>query len=128
MKNLKPFAISLVLVFTTSYLCRGQDLVGPSLQVRHLIDPINLSLDNHYVFSDKAQPISKLLQSQAKKKAYASVSTDPYKLGKQIQADIYKIHRDPPMLVDYNPGFAARSQDNAKPRDEEMLHSGTVII
>ena len=123
MKNPKYFTLSLLFIFSIPYLCRAQEIPGSSIQVSRLIDSINSSLDNNYVFPDKAQIISKFLQSQAEKKAYASFSKDPQKLAKQIQADIYKILLDPHMLVDFNPAFAARSQGNAKPTDEEMMQS-----
>lgn len=123
MKNLKSFTISLVLVFSISYLCRGQENLKPSIDVRHLIDTVNLRLKNNYVFPEKADLIAKFLKSQVKKKTYALLSKDPRKLAEQIQADIYNVHRDPHMFVNYDPSFAERNKDAAKPNDEEMLEN-----
>ena len=109
----------------TSYLCNGQAASTPAVKVDHLIKSINVSLDNHYVFPDKAQEIIKSLQALAKKKAYTSFSKDPHKLAKQIQADIYKIHRDPHMLVEYNPGLTVRLQGKIEPTEEEIRQSKT---
>ena len=123
MKNPKSFTLSLLLIFSITYLCSGQNTLKPSVKVSQLIDSINLSLDNNYVFPDKAQRISKFLQSQSKKKAYATLTKDPHKLAIEIQADIYKIHRDPHLLVEYNPEFAARSQGKIEPSEEEISQS-----
>ncbi|GGK79549.1 interphotoreceptor retinoid-binding protein [Rufibacter glacialis] len=110
-------------MFCTSYLCNGQASNTQSVKVDRLIKSINLSLDNHYVFPDKAQKIIKFLQIQTKNKAYSSFSNDPHKLAKQIQADIYKIHRDPHMLVEFNPGLTDRLQGKIEPTEEEIMQS-----
>lgn len=123
MKNQKSFTFSLLLIFSIPSLCSGQNAHKPSIQISKLIDSINLSLDNNYIFPEKAQLISKFLQSQAKKKAYTLFTKDPQKLVKQIQADIYKIHRDPHMVIEYNPEFAAHGAGKVTPSEEEITES-----
>lgn len=123
MKNLKSIILGLVLMFSTSYLCSGQDNLKPSIQILHLINSINLSLEDNYIIPDKAQLIKKTLLSQLKKEAYNFLTTEPQKLAKKIQADIYNIHRDPHMQLDYNPDWPGHSQVNYKPSEEEIIQS-----
>jgi retinol-binding protein 3 len=125
MKDSKPHYLCLLLLFCTSYLCNGQATNNTAVKVDRLIESINLSLDNHYVFPNKAQAIIKFLQTQTKKKAYKSLSKDPRKLAKQIQADIYKIHHDPHLFVEYNPSLSARNQGKIEPSEEEIRQSKT---
>jgi len=119
MNNLRSFTISLALIFSTSYLCSGQDNLKQSIDVRRLIDTVNVRLKDNYVFPEKSELIAKLLKSQLKKKTYASLSNDPQKLSAQIQADIYSIHRDPHMRIDFNPGWWGHKQGQAEPSEEE---------
>jgi hypothetical protein len=121
MKNLKSIIMSLVLVFLISYLCSGQDNLKPAIEARQLIDSINLSLKNNYVFPEKAHLIAKLLKAQVKKKAYASFSKDPKKLANQIQTDIYKAHRDPHMFVEYDPAWPGHRPGYSGPSEEETI-------
>ena len=120
-KNLKSIAISLALVFSISYLCSGQDNLKPSIEASQLIDSINLSLKNNYVFPEKANLIAKHLKAQVKMKAYSSFSKDPKKLATQIQTDIYKVHRDPHMVVDYDPAWPGHRQGYTGPSEEETI-------
>ena len=113
--------LSLFLTLLIPYLCGGQNNEKTFINVNQLIDSINLSLYNNYVFLDKAQLISKYLRSQVKSEAYGSISNDPHKLAIQIQADIYKTHRDPHMVVEYNPGWSGHSQVYTGPSEEEMI-------
>lgn len=122
MKNLKFLTVNLLLVIST-HMCQAQEVFKTSIKVRQLIDSINISLENHYIFPDKARMVSQFLQAQAKKNAYNSFSTDPQKLAKQIQADIYKVHRDPHLEVDYNPEFAGQNGGKIEPSEDEMLQS-----
>lgn len=120
MKNSKAYFVSLFLLFYASYLCHGQAINKPAVKSDHLIKSINLSLDNHYVFPDKAQAIIKFLQAQERKKAYTSYTNDPLKLAKRIQADIYQIHRDPHLFIEYNPNLSGRIQGKVEPSEEEI--------
>ncbi|ARS35448.1 S41 family peptidase [Pontibacter actiniarum] len=123
MKNATSYFLCLLLLFCTSYLCNGQTTSKPAVKVDHLIESISASLDKHYVFPGKAQAIIAFLQTQTKKKAYSSSSKDPQKLAKQIQADIYKIHRDPHLLVEYNPNLSGQIQGKVVPSEEEIRRS-----
>ncbi|NEM97766.1 S41 family peptidase [Pontibacter burrus] len=123
MKNPTSYFLCLLLLFGKTYLCNGQATTNQAIKVDRLIESINLSLEKHYVFPEKAQAITKFLQTQTKKKAYTSVSKDPQKLAKQIQADIYKIHRDPHMVVEYNPNLSGRIQGKVEPSEEEILQT-----
>ena len=102
-------------------LASGQTSRKAVIQVSHLIDSIDHRLKTHYVFPDKATRIARLLSSQAKKNAYAAFASEPEKLAVQIQGDIYKAHRDPHMVVEYNPDFARRSLRSAEQSEEEAL-------
>ena len=121
MKNLKSITMSLVLVFSISYLCSGQDNLKPSIEASQLIDSINLSLKNNYVFPEKAHHIAKHLKAQVKMKAYASFLKDPKKLAIQIQTDIYKAHRDPHMVVEYDPAWPGHRPGYTGPSEEETI-------
>ncbi len=103
------------------YLSNGQDNKNVTVNIDQLVDSINLNLNNNYIFQDKALNISKFLKAQANEKAYASFSEDPHKLSIQIQADIYKIHRDPHMTVEYNPGWSGHRQGYTGPSDDEII-------
>lgn len=63
--------------------------------------------------------IAKHLRSQAKKGAYNSFSADLQKLAGQIQSDIYSIHRDPHMFVDYSSDWPGHKQGYTGPSEEE---------
>lgn len=121
MKNLKSITMSLVLVFSISFLCSGQDNLKPSIEASQLIDSINLSLKNNYVFPEKAHHIAKHLKAQVKMKAYASFLKDPKKLAIQIQTDIYKAHRDPHMVVEYDPAWPGHRPGYTGPSEEETI-------
>jgi hypothetical protein len=120
MKKIKSITMSLVLFFLSTYLCYGQDILKPSIKVRPLIDSINLKLENNYIFPEKAIMIAKHLRSQAKKGVYDSSSADPSKLSSQIQADIYNIHRDPHMAVNFDPGWPGHKPGYIGPSEEEI--------
>jgi hypothetical protein len=113
--------LNLLLIFLLPSICNGQNSEKKSIKVNHLIDSINLSLHSNYVFPDKAENISSFLKAQRKKNAYDSFSEDPHKLSIQIQADIYKIHRDPHMTVEYNPGWSGHRQGYTGPSDDEII-------
>ena len=115
----KPYVLCFLLFFLTTYICSSQVPNKQSVRISQLIDTINKNLENNYIFPDKAQMIAKHLRSQAKKGAYNSYSADPQKLASQIQADIYMIHRDPHMVVDFNPGWEGHSQGYTGPSEEE---------
>lgn len=119
MKIIKSRLVSFTLFFLMSFICSGQHVEREPINISQLINDVKLNLNNHYVFPDKVQIINKFLQSQAKMKAYNSYSNDPHKLAAQIQADIYNIHHDPHMRVDYNPEWWGHNQDQTLPSEEE---------
>ncbi|MEJ7828998.1 MAG: S41 family peptidase [Segetibacter sp.] len=116
---LKSCFFCFFLIFFTTYMCTGQVYKKQLVQINRLIDSININLENNYIFPDKALMIATHLRSQAKKGAYNSFSTDPHKLASQVQADIYSIHRDPHMVVGYNPGWQGHQKGNTGPSEEE---------
>ena len=83
-----------------------------------LIDSLTNVLNGHYVFPEKAKSISTYLESQLKKKAYANELQNPQKLVGHLQIDITKIHPDPHMRINYDPGFHV--QQYIKPSEEEI--------
>lgn len=90
------------------------------IKLSQLIDSINLKLSDNYVFPDKAQLIAKSLKAQLKKKVFSSTANEPQKLVKQLQAEIFKVHKDPHMVVDYNPGWQGHTQGYTGPSTEEI--------
>ena len=119
MKQLRTYHLFIFIALAVPNLCSAQNKSENLINVHTLIDSINLSLVNNYVFLDKARLIQKHLKSEVKKKAYNSFSKDPHKLAAQIQADIFSIHHDPHMRVDYNPGWWGHKQDQTEPSEEE---------
>jgi retinol-binding protein 3 len=119
MKNPTSFILIFSLFFSVTTVCSGQATIKSPIRINHLIDTINLNLENNYIFPDKARIITKHLRSQTKKGAYALFSAEPQKLASQLQADIYRIHRDPHMFVEYNPGWPGHTQVEPRPSEEE---------
>jgi hypothetical protein len=120
-KQFKTYHVFFLLAFVAPYLCSGQNNTKDSINIHKLIDSLNVSLNNHYVFPEKAKSISMYLQSQLKKNLYTSYSKNPQKLAEQIESDIIKIHRDPHMHIQYDPGFVPR--ENHKLSDDEISQS-----
>lgn len=104
-KQFKAYCVFFLLAFGASYLCSGQNPAKDSINLHQLIDSLTRSLNNHYVFPEKAKSISMHLQSQLHKNAYTSYVKNPQQLAEQIQRDITQIHRDPHMNLQYDPGF-----------------------
>lgn len=94
--------------------------IKKEIKLSQLIDSINLKINDNYVFPDKAQLIAKSLKAQLKKKVFSSTANDPQKLVKQLQAEIFKVHEDPHMVVDYNPGWQGHTQGYTGPSAEEI--------
>lgn len=89
-----------------------------SIDIGVLLDSLKNVLNEHYVFPEKAKSISIYLESQLKDKVYAHELQNPQKLAEQIQTDIAKIHHDPHMRINYDPGFHV--QQYIKPSEEEV--------
>ena len=90
------------------------------INVSQLINAINLKLTDNYIFPEKALLISKSLKSQIKKNAFSESSEDPQKLVAQLQAEIFKVHKDPHMIVGYNPNWSGHKQGYTGPSAEEI--------
>lgn len=103
------------------YLCSGQNNTKDSINIHQLIDSLNVSLNNNYVFPEKAKSISLYLQTQLEKNSYTPYLNNPQKLAEQIENDINQIHHDPHLHIQYDPGFVA--QENAKPSQDEINQS-----
>jgi hypothetical protein len=120
-KQLKTFCAIFLLAFGTSYLCSGQTNTNDAINIKQLIDSLNISLNNNYVFPEKAKSISLFLQTQLERNFYTSYLNNPQKLAEQIEHDVNQIHHDPHLHIQYDPGFVAR--ENAKPSEEEISQS-----
>src|SRR6478672_6299238 len=117
-KQLRTYCAILLLAFGAPYLCSGQINTKGPINIHQLIDSLNISINNHYVFPEKTKSISQYLQSQIKKGAYLSNLKNPQKLALQIESDIKSIHQDPHLIISYDPNFIAH--EDAKPSEEEI--------
>ena len=119
--QLKTYCAIFLLALGVPYLCSGQTNTKEAINIHQLIDSLNVSLNNNYVFPEKAKTISVFLQTQLKRNAYTPYLKNPQKLAEQIENDINQIHHDPHLHVQYDPGFAVR--EYAKPSEEEINQS-----
>jgi hypothetical protein len=119
--QLKTYCAIFLLAFGAPCLCGGQTNTKGPINIRQLIDSLNVSLNNNYVFPEKAKSISLFLQSQLNKNAYDPYLKNPQKLAEQIEKDINQIHHDPHLHIQYDPGFV--TQEYAKPSEEEINQS-----
>ena len=120
-KQFKTYCAIFLLAFGVPCLCSGQTNAKGPINIHQLIDSLNISLNNNYVFPEKAKSISLFLQSQLNKNAYVPYLKNPQKLAEQIERDINQIHLDPHLHIQYDPGFVA--QDYTKPSEEEINQS-----
>lgn len=120
-KQLETFCAIFLLAIGAPCICSGQTNTKSSINIRQLIDSLNVSLNNNYVFPEKAKSISRHLQSQIKKGVYTPILKNPQKLAMQIESDIKHIHHDPHLEISYDPNFNA--QADAKPSDEATKQS-----
>lgn len=120
-KHLKTCCAIFLLSFGVHYLCSGQTKTKATINIQQLIDSLNVSLNNNYVFPEKAKTISLFLQTKLKRNFYTPYLKNPQKLAEQIENDINQIHHDPHLHIQYDPGFVAR--ENAKPSEEEINQS-----
>lgn len=120
-KQLKTYCAILLLVFGTPRLCNGQNNTSGPIDIRRLIDSLNASLSNNYVFPEKAKSILEYLQMQMNNGAYTPILKNPQKLALQIESDVKRIHQDPHLEISYDPNFSA--QANAKPSAEAIKES-----
>jgi len=120
-KQLKTCCAIFFLAFGIPYLCNGQNNTKGLVNIQQLIDSLVTTLNNNYVFPEKAESISIFLQSQLNKNIYAPYLKNPQKLAEQIENDINQIHHDPHLHIQYDPGFVAR--EYAKPSEEEVNQS-----
>ncbi len=101
----KIYLITFFIAFIFPAFGNAQNNKKEEVNINAVIDSLNNVLNNQYVFPDKAKNISIYLASQLKNKAYANELLNPLKLAEQLQMDIAKIHRDPHMHINYDPGF-----------------------
>ena len=120
-KHLKTCCAIFLLSFGVHYSCSGQTNTKATINIQQLIDSLNVSLNNNYVFPEKAKTISLFLQTKLKRNFYTPYLKNPQKLAEQIENDINQIHHDPHLHIQYDPGFVAR--ENAKPSEEEINQS-----
>lgn len=120
-KQFKTCYFIFLLTFGTPYLCSAQVHTKQPVNIQQLIDSLNVSLNNNYVFPETAKSISMYLQAQLQKNTYTANLKAPQKLAGQIENDINHIHHDPHLHIYYDPGFVP--QANAKPSEEEISQS-----
>ena len=120
-RQLKTYCAIFLLAFGAPYLCRGQINTSGHINIHQLIDSLNVSLNNNYVFPEKAKNISRYLKAQLERNSYTPYLNNPQKLAEQIENDINQIHHDPHLHIQYDPGFVA--QEYAKPSEEEINQS-----
>ena len=105
-----------VWAFVSPSTCQAQTRPPESsLQVtpavtRLLIDSIRQSLYRNYIFPDSALKMSRYVEAEFKKGAYAAI-TDPRKLADRLHQDLQKAHHDGHFRISYNPGFARDLSD-----------------
>lgn len=110
---------TVVVALFTPLLGRAQAHPQSAVQIKQLVDSIDVRLKDHYIFPDKAKRMTTLLRNRVKKNAYASLTKEPEQLAAQLQQDLSQAHRDPHLMVEYNPEFARRRQRSAQQSAEE---------
>ena len=118
MKIFKINFIYCLLAITTSHLCDAQNNKKEQINIKALIDSLDLSLNKNYVFPEKAKKISIFLQAQLKSNVYNAFLNNPEKLAEKIELDINSIHRDPHLHFQYDLGFV--QQEERKKSVEEI--------
>lgn len=118
MRNLKTNFIYCILALTTLHLCNAQNNKNEPVNIKKLIDSLDLSLNKNYVFPEKAKKISIFLQAQLKSNVYKAFLNNPEKLAEKIELDINAIHRDPHLHFQYDQGFV--KQEERKKSEEEI--------
>lgn len=118
MNQFKIYRTFLLLAFVITNLCVAQNNKKESIDIKNLINSLDKSLNNNYVFPEKAKSISIYLQAQLKRKVYDVFKNNPDKLAEKIESDINTIHRDPHLHILYDLGFV--QQDERKPSEEEI--------
>jgi retinol-binding protein 3 len=119
--QLKTCCAFFLLAFGIPYVSNGQTNTKEPINIHKLVDTLNITLSNNYVFPEKAKSISQHLQTQIKKGAYTLYLNNPQKLALQIESDIKRIHQDPHLEISYDPNFSA--QADAKPSEEIIKQS-----
>ena len=87
----------------------------PSLQVtpavtRLLIDSLQSSLYRNYIYPDSALKMTRYVEAEFKKGAYAGI-TDPIQLAERFNQDLQKAHRDGHFRIIYDPRFTREQSD-----------------
>ncbi len=117
-RQLNTYYFFLLLSFGAPYLCSGQTIRKDTINIHQLINSLNVCLNINYVFPEKAKSISMYLQSQLSNNSYAAFVLKPQKLAEQIESDIFKIHHDRHMHIQYDPAFLPG--ENNKPSEDEI--------
>jgi retinol-binding protein 3 len=118
MNQFRMFRTFFLFAIVIPCFCVAQNNKKESINIQKLIEALNLSLNNNYVFPEKAKSISIYLQAQLKRNVYDALQNNPDKLAEKINTDINSIHRDPHLHIQYDPGFV--QQDERKPSEEEI--------
>ena len=101
----KTYLLFFLLALGVSALCSAQNNKKDAVNINVLIDSLNKVLNSHYVFPEKAKNISAYIALQLKQNAYSKELQNPQRLAEKLQNDITKIHQDPHMHINYDPGF-----------------------
>ncbi|MFC6103605.1 S41 family peptidase [Olivibacter domesticus] len=118
MKNVH-LAVLIYLLFIAPFRPLSAQTNVQRINVTELIDSLTSTLDNYYVFPEKAELINKHLRQQLIKKAYEGIS-DPMKLSEKLLDDIRSVHTDPHMRIYYDSLFTNRNKGEQKPSAEEI--------
>ena len=116
--QIKTYQLFFLLALATPALCNAQTNIKDTVNINVLIDSLTNVLNNNYVFPDKAKSISTYVAFQLKQNAYLNDLQNPQKLAEQLQKDISKMHHDPHMHINYDPGF--RVQQYLAPSEEQI--------
>ena len=117
-RQFKTYYLFFLLAFGAPALSSAQNNRKDSIDIKVLIDSLNNVLNDHYVFPEKAKSIATYLEFQLKQTAYSKDLQNPQQLAEQLQSDITKIHNDPHMHLNYDPGFHV--QQYLVPTKEEI--------
>ncbi|CAN5258400.1 hypothetical protein BH11BAC5_BH11BAC5_49940 [soil metagenome] len=117
-KQFKTYQLFFLLAIVAPALCNAQNNKKETVNINLLVDSLTTVLNDNYVFPEKAKSITTNLAFQLKQNAYSNELKNPQKLAEQLQKDISKMHHDPHMRINYDPGFHV--QQYLAPTKEEI--------
>ena len=121
MQQFKLNPLFFIIAFIIQYSCNGQSNKMQPIKIIELINSISDSLNKHYIFQDKAENVSRYLQTQLKSNAYNKLLKDPQKLEQKIAKDIRSVYYDPHLRVQFDPGFNAQVAYHPTPEELQQV-------